>query len=257
MIESQDRGALGDFLRARRERLNPQALGAARLRRRTAGLRREEVAERAGIGVDWYVRLEQGRAVRPSSTTIDALARALCLDTSEHAHLRALARLPERRPFVRETAPESLSRLVKSLVEPAYVTGQRWDVILWNEAAARLLFDFGILAEAERNILLFMFADPAARRLFGPGWAEAAKRMTAQFRVSHDLWADDPAFRSLVERLAGASRDFAKWWRTHDIGRTVSGSKTLYGPDGPRRYAHAGFQANDDPALRLVLYTPL
>src|ERR1700755_1565359 len=104
---------LGDFLRSRREKLTPKAVGLPiGRRRRTAGLRREEVAELAGIGVDWYIRLEQGRNLRPSVTTIDALARALRLSKAEHAHLRALARDADRRAFTRETVPDALRRLV-------------------------------------------------------------------------------------------------------------------------------------------------
>src|SRR6202048_5458175 len=97
-------------------------------RRRTAGLRREEVAELAGIGVDWYIRLEQGRTVSPSVTTIDALARALRLTKAEHAHLRALARDADRRAFLRERVPEPLRRLVGNLHAPAYITGRGWGV---------------------------------------------------------------------------------------------------------------------------------
>src|SRR6185369_5298391 len=129
-------GELGDFLRSRREKLSPKAVGLpAGRRRRTPGLRREEVAELAGIGVDWYIRLEQGRSVSPSVTTVDALARALKLSKIEHAHLRALTRNPDRRAFVRETVPEAIRRVVESLNQPAYVTGRRWDVLAWNEAA--------------------------------------------------------------------------------------------------------------------------
>src|SRR5437763_16552129 len=105
---------LGDFLRSRRQKLTPKAVGLpVGRRRRTSGLRREEVAELAGIGVDWYVRLEQGRSVTPSVTTVDSLARALRLSKAEHAHLRALARDAGRRPFVRETVPETLVRLIE------------------------------------------------------------------------------------------------------------------------------------------------
>ena len=215
------------------------------------------MAERAGIGVDWYIRIEQGRAASPSRTTIDALARALCLSPGEHAHLRALARVPEHQPFECETVPDTIRRIVASLPGPAYVTGQRWDVLCWNEAAAAVVGDFARMEEADRNILLFMFSNPDARRLFGPAWAEAARRMVAQFRVAHDLWADDPAFIDLVARLKRGSREFARWWQTHEIGRTESGSKVLWGKDGARRYAHASFQANEDPALRLVIYSPL
>src|SRR5438552_11503706 len=106
----------GDFLRSRREKLSPKVVGLpAGIRRRTAGLRREEVAQLAGIGVDWYIRLEQGRTVSPSVTTVDALARALRLSKTEHGHLRALTRNADRRAFVRETVPDPLRRLVESL----------------------------------------------------------------------------------------------------------------------------------------------
>src|ERR1700755_431663 len=116
---------LGDFLRSRREKLTPKAVGLPiGRRRRTPGLRREEVAELAGIGVDWYIRLEQGRSVSPSVTTIDSLARAL-----------RLTRRVDRRAFVRETVPATLKRIVNGLTQPAYITGRRWDVLCWNEAA--------------------------------------------------------------------------------------------------------------------------
>src|SRR6201996_7539828 len=160
------RGELGDSLRARRERLSPDAVGLGqRRRRRTPGLRREEVAELAGIGVDWYIRLEQGRAVSPSVTTIDALARALRLSKVEHAHLRALALGANRRAFTRETVPAALRSLVESLNQPAYITGRRWDVLAWNKVAADI-FAFDRLAEDDRNILVCILLNPATRRLF-------------------------------------------------------------------------------------------
>src|SRR5579871_5395201 len=119
-----DRSELGDFLRSRRERLTPAELGLPdSRRRRTPGLRREEVAELAGIGVDWYVRLEQGRAVRPSVATLDALAQALRLDPAERSHLRLLARSPRHRAFARETVSAPIRHLVERLDQPAYVTG--------------------------------------------------------------------------------------------------------------------------------------
>src|SRR5271168_2358155 len=96
--------------------------------------RREEVAELAGIGVDWYIRLEQGRTVSPSTTTIDALARALRLNKAEHGHLRALTRNADRPVFVRESVPDAVRRVVESLNQPAYITGRRWDVLAWNVA---------------------------------------------------------------------------------------------------------------------------
>src|SRR5947208_7510659 len=148
-----NRSELGDFLRSRRERLSPKSVGlVSGRRRRTPGLRREEVAELAGIGVDWYIRLEQGRSVNPSVTTVDALARALRLSKVEHGHLRALTRNADRRAFVRETVPDPLRRLVESLNQSAYITGRRWDVLAWNEAADEI-FAFGRLSEEDRNIL--------------------------------------------------------------------------------------------------------
>jgi transcriptional regulator with XRE-family HTH domain len=253
------RSGLGDFLRSRREKLTPEAVGLANgRRRRTPGLRREEVAELAGIGIDWYIRLEQGRAVNPSPTTVDSLARALGLGKVEHAHLRALARNANRRPFSRESVPDAIRRLVESLDRPAYITGRRWDVLAWNAAAADIFTDFGRFPEDDRNILIFVLLDPHARRLFGTGWADEAKRVIALFRATHDLWSGDPAFIELFERLRQGSPQFATWWETHDIRGIASGQKLLSHPEkGPLRFEHASFQANDDPALKLVIYTPV
>ncbi|UFZ06020.1 helix-turn-helix transcriptional regulator [Bradyrhizobium ontarionense] len=245
----------GNFLRSRREKLTPEAVGlAAGRRRRTAGLRREEVAELAGIGVDWYIRLEQGRTVKPSSSTIDALARALRLSKTEHAHLKALARDPARKPFVREQVPIGLRDLVQSLNQPAYITGRRWDVLAWN-AAADEIFGFSRLADDERNTLLLALCTPGARQLFGPQWKEQARRMVAQFRVTHDLWAGDPAFVDLLARLRRGSREFRQWWAVHDIAGLAAGEKLLDHPKkGRLTLKYATFQANDDPALKLAIY---
>src|SRR5882757_9476456 len=147
------RSELGDFLRSRREKLTPKAVGLPiGRRRRTPGLRREEVAELAGIGVDWYVRLEQGRTVSPSAATIDALARALRLGKAEHKHLKALTQNTDRSAFVPETVPPAVRRTVERLNLPADVTGRRWDILLWN-AAADEIFAFSRLAAGDRNIL--------------------------------------------------------------------------------------------------------
>jgi transcriptional regulator with XRE-family HTH domain len=247
----------GDFLRSRRESLSPKAIGVASARRRTAGLRREEVAELAGIGVDWYIRLEQGRTVNPSATTIDALARALRLSRAEHAHLKALARDGDRRAFVIETVPDSIERLLQSLTQPAYVTGRRWDLLAWNEVADAV-FGFSRLREDDRNILLCMLTNRQTRKLFGDSWADEAKRMVAQFRATHDVWAGDPAFVALLDRLAQGSSEFRRWWKAHEVRNTASGRKSLHHPDkGLLQFEYASFQANDDPALKLVIYTPV
>jgi transcriptional regulator with XRE-family HTH domain len=249
---------LGDFLRSRRERLSPKTVGLPlRPRRRTPGLRREEVAELAGIGVDWYIRLEQGRSVSPSLTTVDALARALRLSRAEHVHLRALTRGADRRAFERESVPAPLRRLVERLDHPAYITGRRWDVLAWNKAAADI-FAFHRLAEEDRNILVCVLTNPDTRALFGASWAQEARRIVAQFRATHDLWAGDPAFVALLQRLRRGCPEFAVWWRSHDIGTIAGGRKLVRHPKkGLLRFEHASFQANDDPALKLVIYTPV
>ncbi len=257
-MSDPSRSALGDFLRSRREKLSPAAAGLSTApRRRTPGLRRQEVAELAGIGIDWYIRLEQGRAISPSVTTIDALARALRLSKVEHAHLWALARNVDRRVFTRESVSEALRRLVESLNQPAYITGRRWDVLAWNEAAADIFTDFGRLAEADRNILSYVLTAPDARRLFGAAWGDEARRMVAQFRATHDLWAGDPAFISLLERLRQGSPEFATWWEAHDIRSGGAGRKLLNHPrHGELAFEYATFQANEDPSLKLAIYTP-
>src|ERR1700747_2374260 len=153
-MSDPSRSEFGNFLRSRRAKLNPKSVGLPDGRRRRApGLRREEVAELAGIGVDWYVRLEQGRAVSPSVTTVDALARALRLSKTEHAHLKALARDGDVRAFAIEQVPQAIARMTANLNAPAYVTGRRWDLLTWNSAAEEV-FAFSRFAAGARNVLL-------------------------------------------------------------------------------------------------------
>lgn len=248
---------LADFLRSRRTRLRqPVTLSSGR--RRTPGLRREEVAERAGISTDWYVRLEQGRAVSPSQQTVDALAGALELSAQEHDHLRRLVGHIPASVWQRETVPATIRKIVQGLPHPAYVTGRRWDLLAWNDAVADVFCDFATLPKPDRNILHFVFLDPRARQLFGSGWAETARAMLAQFRATHDLWGASAPFAELVDRLRKASPEFDTWWQSHDVRAPASGRKTLHHPTrGILRFDHASFQANDDPALKLVLYTPV
>ncbi len=215
------------------------------------------MAELAGIGVDWYIRLEQGRPVTPSVSTVDALAHALRLTELEHQHLRALAGDGGRKAFRPEAAPPALLSLLESLSQPAYITGRRRDLVAWN-AAADEIFAFSNLAEDDRNILVAVLTNPRSRELFGPGWADEAQRMVAQFRATHDLWAGDPAFVALLRRLREGCPEFDAWWERHDLRHPVSGRKTLHHPTkGVIAFDHASFQANDDPGLKLVIYTPV
>ena len=225
------RNALGDFLRSRREKLEPHAIGLPNgARRRTVGLRRQEVAELAGIGIDWYIRLEQGRAVRPSPATVDALARALRLDEAEHAHLRALA-LPSNRPaFMRETVPSTVRRIVERLDQPAYVTGRRWDMLAWNDAACTLFTNFGRMAIADCNILVYVLTDrtrgacsmlpgPGRRRAWWPGSVErttyelATRRSPVWCAVCASAAPSSPAGGTHT-RLPAAPRPARSFWFT-------------------------------------------
>jgi len=247
---------LGDFLRSRRERLDPKGLGIASIRRRrTPGLRREEVAERAGISCEWYVKLEQGREVSASNETINALAQALVLDAGETAHLRKLASRGAAPCFVREMVPDIVRTIVQSLPEPAYVTGERWDVLCWN-ASSDQIFGFSQMPDAQRNILYYMFTSPSARDLFGESWATEAQRMIALFRATYDQRRSDRLFEEIVSDLSLASAEFREWWSSYRVATPLSGRKTLRldGRNGTC-FDYASFQANDDPALKLALYT--
>ena len=251
--------ALGEFLRSRREALTPEA-GESRTvrRRRTPGLRREEVAERAGIGIDWYIRLEQGRTVVPSSATIEALGKALRLNKVEYAHLRALASKHQRPVFVRETVSEDLRRMLTHLRYPAYITGLRWDLLAWNQAAEELFGGFTKVREQDRNLLLLMLTAPEMKNLFGAAWKAEGRRMLARFRTTYDLWAGDPAFVELRELLRERCSQFESWWNTHELGSNAGVQKLLNHPvNGPLSFSTASFQANDDSSLKLVIYTPL
>lgn len=256
-MTNPQRKELGDFLKARRQALKPDVVGLrAGGRRRTPGLRREEVAELAGIGVDWYVRLEQGRNVNPSVATVDALAQALRLNSIEHDHLRALSGTFEGQVYQREPVPETVQKIIDSISQPAYVTSIRWDVLAWNQAAEDLLA-FGQLPEENRNTMLAVLLNPQTRILFGKGWAAEARRMVGEFRAIFDLWSHDTSFQALFERLHSESREFRKWWQAHDIRRVQSGQKSLSHPKkGAINVEYASFQLLDNPGLKLVIYAP-
>jgi len=256
-MSDQQARALGDFLRTRRRRLDSEERPSLR-RRRTPGLRREEIAEAAGIGVDWYTRLEQGRGGRPSAVVVDGLAQALRLDRAEAEHLRTLAAPPLRIAFAPETVPPALARVIAPFPQPAYLTGRRWDVLAAN-AAALEMFGGGFLeGGALPNIVAFVLLNPAGRALFGDGWEAQARRMTAQFRVAYDGFAGDPAFTALVARLQAGCAGFRGWWEAHDVRTAPTGVKRLrHAARGWTTYEYATFQCNENPAVKLTVYTPV
>ncbi|MCA8905538.1 MAG: helix-turn-helix domain-containing protein [Hyphomonas sp.] len=251
-----DGNALGKFLRSRREAIRPESLGLPpNGRRRTPGLRRDEVAELADISVDWYIRLEQGRPVSPSRKTVDAIAAALRLDPVETAHLYALTGIAPLRKAAEDAAPPAVQRMIGRLAQPAYITNRLGDVIYWNEGADRF-FGFSEHSGEDRNVYAGMFLRPASRSLFGTGWAAEAKRMLAEFRPVYDVNASDPRFVRLVGRLQAGSADFAKWWDAHDIKAGGAGRKTLYPSQGsPVKYEYVALQVRENPDLKVVIYS--
>jgi transcriptional regulator with XRE-family HTH domain len=246
---------LGEFLRRRRERLNPRDCGLpASARRRTPGLRREEVAERSGISVDWYIRLEQGRDSLPSRATVEALSKALKLGPTDRAHLTRLASPAPGRTFVKETAPLNLVRFVEGLNTPAYVIGARFDLLCWNRKAVELFRDYAKIPERERNSLYQMFTAPEMKERY-PEWEREARSLLESFRATFDFWSEAPEFVDLVAELRSLSPEFRRWWREHGIRLQPSGEKLARHPKlGLIRMSYATFQCNDNPDLRLVAY---
>jgi transcriptional regulator with XRE-family HTH domain len=202
------RRQLGEFLRKRREGSNPGDFGIiAHDRRRTPGLRREEVAELSGISVDWYVRLEQGRESLPSKTTIERLANALRFSATERAHILHLALGNTGQAFKRETVPPNLATLVKGLSTAAYVVGARRDLLCWNKAATDLFRDFSKVPITRRNTLLQMFTSPEVRSLVEKP-PDPSEAVGTQGDASSQVWANHSClFDVSVERQSGTTPD--------------------------------------------------
>lgn len=215
------RDDLAEFLRARRAAVSPSDVGLPDgPRRRTPGLRREEVALLAGVSVTWYTWLEQGRPINASADVLDALARTLRLSAAERTHLHTLAEEPaaavDEPPAV---APDALVRLVDSLAPaPAYVLGPAWEFLAWNGPQERLFPQLVTLPPADRNLLWLVFAVPAIRALIDD-WSDEARRMLAEFRADTAGHREHPAVNEIVARLNAQSSEFAAWWPDHDVAR--------------------------------------
>jgi transcriptional regulator with XRE-family HTH domain len=254
-----DRRTLAHFLRSRRARLQPTDVGLPGAgRRRTPGLRRAEVAQLAGISPDYYVRLEQGRNVRPSPGVLDALARALRLDEDERAHLYLLAR-SEAAPR-RGGAADRVHPRVRRLVEvvdptPAVVVNTRLDVLAWNRMYTALCGDFSLLPRERRNLVWQAFSDPATRT-FHADWETAARQGIAHLRAAAAQDPDDPATKALIGELSVKSAEFRTWWARHDVAVYSSGRKELQHPTVGRVILdYQAFQIPNTRDQQLVLYT--
>ncbi|MBD0693426.1 helix-turn-helix domain-containing protein [Streptomyces sp. CBMA123] len=252
---------LAAFLRSRRERLDPRdlELPSRRQFRRTPGLRREEVAELAGISADYLVRLEQGRGPRPSAEVVDALARALRLSPDERGYLFDLSR--QRRPRTADqpaaTAPPELARLVADLSpQPAMVLNHRFDILAWNGEMAALLPDFDTLPPARRNAMWLCLAHPAMLGFY------ADREHTVRDGVAHlrAAWAahpEDRALTGLIAELASGDEEFARLWAERDVRVNGRGSKVLRHPEaGEITVRFEVLVPLQDPDQRVLVYRP-
>ena len=246
---------LGEFLRARRALVTPDDVGLPDLgRRRVAGLRREELALLAGVSVDYYVRLEQGRDTHPSEQVLDALARALCLDDDAVAHLHDLARPAPRRRRPRQR-PERVRPGVLRLLEswsaiPAFVLGRRMDVLAFNALAGMLHDGFA----TERNMVRLVFLDPAARDTF-PDFDAVAQETVATLRAVAGADLDDPRLAELVGELSLKSDEFRRLWARHEVREKASGVKRMLHPMvGELVLGYETLRVNDAPEQLVVGY---
>lgn len=252
------RADLADFLRVRRAALSPTDVGLAPGgRRRTAGLRREEVALLAGVSVSWYTWLEQGRPINASDDVLDALARTLRLDPVERDHLLALAGHPRRRVIdpTRDRAPDDVHRVVDALdPSPAYALGPRWDFLAWNDGQRRLHPAIDTMAVEDRNLVWLLFVDDHVRSLVGD-WELEARRVLSQFRAETTPIRDDPSVGALLARLFDASPEFAAWWPRHDVGGFERRVRTFHHPlAGLLRFDHQQLVPAGEPDLRIVVH---
>jgi transcriptional regulator with XRE-family HTH domain len=245
------RRELAEFLRSRRERLTPSLAGLPwGRRRRTPGLRREEVAELAGLGTTWYTWLEQGRDIKPSEGAIRQIARALQLDEANKRYLMDIAL--ERAPRVRraEVVTPGLEAILAMMVTPAFVRGQRWDLLAANDAANAL---FGFEHLEDRNLLRNAFT-PESRALL-PNWEPITKQHVAMFRADNAGLLNDPWILEVVDDLKERSPEFREWWAEQAVSEALSGHKTYAHPVlGELSFDFTVLQCADSPNLRLVAY---
>ncbi|MFB8211748.1 helix-turn-helix transcriptional regulator [Streptomyces sp. NPDC056010] len=252
-------GELGDFLRSRRARISPEDVGLNSYgRRRVPGLRREEVAQLAGVSVDYYIRLEQGRGPSVSDAVLDAIARVLRLDETEHAYLRTVARPKARK------APSSSARRVRPGLRllldmfdraPAFVLGRRMDVLAWN-ALGDALSGFSRMSAAERNMPRQAFLAPGARELY-PDWPAVAAETVAHLRLDAGLHPDDKELAALVGELSLKSEDFRRLWADHQVKAKTYGVKRMAHPVvGALTLPYETLAVPGEPDLSLVVYTP-
>jgi transcriptional regulator with XRE-family HTH domain len=254
MLEADQRRLLGEFVRAHRERVRPRAPTG---RRRTSGLRREELAALAGISVTWCTWIEQGRAVQASPEALGRISQALSLSRAEHDYLFKLAgRLdPEGSRGPSADAPPSLIAAVKAIEYPAYGLDRLWNACCWNEAAARL-FHGWLDGDCQRNLLRYAFLEPSARELI-PKWKDRARRLLAEFRADFARTFRDAQVKIFVETLRGESAFFAEAWDEQAVQTREGGLRVFNHPDdGAVSFIQHTFAPAERPDYKLVINTP-
>ncbi|MEU3720604.1 helix-turn-helix domain-containing protein [Streptomyces californicus] len=255
------RAELSEFLRTRRAKLQPQDVGLPEFgrHRRVPGLRREELAQLAGVSVAYYTRLEQGNGRNVSAEVLDAIARALRLTDAEHAHLTHLARparhKKKRRPARAQRVRTGLLYLLESMEGvPAYVTGARSDILAWNPMAAAVFGDWGALPPGERNWARLVFLSPAYRDLF-VNWDSKASDMVSYLRLYAGCHPDDPELSALVGELSVKSEEFRRLWATHNVKEKGHGTKLVRHPlAGDLTLSYETLNLPDDEEQHLVTY---
>ncbi|MGM4980194.1 MmyB family transcriptional regulator [Rhizobium tropici] len=250
--------SLGAFLKDRRNRLDPATFGFSG-RRRTPGLRREEVAQRANISPTWYTWLEQGRGGSPSSDVLNRIATGLMLTEPEREHLfmLGLGRPPEVRYRTTEGVTPRLQRLLDSLdASPALIKTATWDVVAWNRAAAVVLTDYGALPVEQRNILRLLFGNPAIRAS-QHDWENLARFVVGAFRADAARAGAVSEVSELVDELCKVSSEFEALWLENNVHVQGEGLKHLRHPKlGPIELEYSAFAVDGRPDLGLVIYTP-
>ena len=251
---------LGAYLKDRRARLDPAALGFGATRRRTAGLRREEVARRANISPTWYTWLEQGRGGAPSANVLDRIAGALLLTEIEREHLflLGLGRPPEVRYRPMEGVTPRLQRVLHALeTSPALVKTATWDVVAWNRAAAVVLTDYGRLPPGQRNILRLIFGVPQIRAA-QHDWHSVARFVVGAFRADAARAGAVSEVGELVDELCRISPEFAALWRENDVRQHGEGVKRLHHPVlGALVLEYSAFAVDGRPDLGMIVYNPV
>lgn len=264
MNDSERRKVLGEFLRKRRSSLCPDDLGLRSTNpRRKPGLRREEVALLANVGVSWYTWLEQGRDIHPSVQVLESLSRALRLTPDERRHLYLLSgqSLPPHVNPIEEKASSLLRQAVNELeAAPAIVIGRRWDYLAWNKTAD----DVFAISQPDRikpsyglNLLWQFFANPVLKQRFRD-WEQVASGVVAEFRTAKARYVDDPSFDGLIEDLKAVHTDFSRLWLQHDARSVLDGYIALEHPMlGILEFEHMTLQLPSDPDIRIMMFLPL